>query len=141
MSKMKKVFVFGTFDFLHVGHIHLLEKAQALGNYLIVCVARDSVVQEIKKRHPIHNEQERMRIIRSLSMVDQVVLGDETIGTYVALARVQPDIIVLGYDQTMLEKNIITFLQKSNWDTTVHRIDSYHPDKKKSSKIKQALNI
>jgi len=138
---MKKVLLFGTFDFLHIGHIHILETAKKHGDRLVVSVARDCVVEAIKGKKSIHNEQERKRIVESLSLVDEVVLGDERMSTYEVVERVQPDVIVLGYDQEELKQDIERFLKHTGKQIDLLVADAYGKDKRKSSMIKKALHI
>ena|SRR3989344_2368784 len=95
---MKTVLVTGTFDFLHRGHLYLLQEAQKLGDRLVVLIARDSTVKKIKGRFPIHHEKERRELVASIRMVDQAILGDRK-DPYRVIEQVKPDIICLGYDQ------------------------------------------
>ena len=73
---MKKIITFGTFDVFHVGHINILERAAALGDYLIVGVSSDKLNFDKKNRYPIYNESDRMKIIQSLKFVDQVFIEE-----------------------------------------------------------------
>lgn len=76
---MRIIYTYGVFDILHVGHIILLEKARKLGDYLIVGIVGDKVIHATKgKDRPINNEQDRSRVISSLSCVDAVVYQYES---------------------------------------------------------------
>lgn len=141
MKREKTILIFGTFDFLHIGHIHFMKKSKALGDTLVVCIARDDTVEEIKGKRPIHDEEERKALVGELHMADEVVLGDQTLGSYGIVRRVQPDIIAVGYDQTAFEEDLQAYIKKNTMDILVKRIGAYQPKEKKSSKIKQALNI
>ena len=70
---MIKVITYGTFDLLHHGHIRLLERAKSLGDYLIVGVSTDELVQQEKHKTPVIPYEERKEIIAALKYVDQVV--------------------------------------------------------------------
>ena len=70
---MIKVITYGTFDVLHYGHIRLLERAKALGDYLIVGVTSDDYD---KIRGKINNRQtlmERVAAVSSLGIADEVI--------------------------------------------------------------------
>lgn len=67
---MKTVVTFGTFDVLHVGHLHLLERAARLGDRLVVGVSTDALNQEKKARSAVYPEHERLELIRALRCVD-----------------------------------------------------------------------
>ena len=69
---MKKVITFGTFDVFHIGHVSILERAKSYGDYLIVGVSSDNLNFSKKGRVPIYNENDRKKIIKSLSCVDEV---------------------------------------------------------------------
>ncbi|KAK7199693.1 ethanolamine-phosphate cytidylyltransferase [Novymonas esmeraldas] len=70
------VYVDGSFDLFHIGHIRVLEKARELGDYLIVGVYEDQVVNEQKgKNYPIMNLNERVLGVLSCRYVDEVVMG------------------------------------------------------------------
>lgn len=71
---MKRVIVSGYFNPLHGGHLDMIEAARALGDYLIVVVNNDKQ-QLLKKGKVILDEQNRMRLIRSLRAVDEVLLS------------------------------------------------------------------
>lgn len=93
---MKTVMAQGTFDVLHPGHIHYLEKSAGLGEKLVVVIARDSRVSE--RKNLAFTEDERRRIIGSLEAVDEAVLGVEG-DIYETVKKISPDVITLGHDQ------------------------------------------
>ena len=75
--KMQHVVItFGTFDLLHIGHINILERSRKLGNKLVVGVSSDLLSMRKKGRTPLYNENDRMKIVRSLSFVDDVFLEE-----------------------------------------------------------------
>jgi FAD synthetase len=93
---MKTVLAQGTFDILHPGHLHYLEKSSELGNELIVVIARDSRVKDKKDLH--FEEGERKRMVQALEVVDKAILGSEG-DIYTTVSEVDPDVVTLGYDQ------------------------------------------
>lgn len=68
---MKKVLTYGTFDTLHFGHIRLLERARALGNYLAVGLSTDEF-NATKGKKALHSFEERRRLLLSCRYVDEV---------------------------------------------------------------------
>jgi glycerol-3-phosphate cytidylyltransferase len=97
-GKLKRVITFGTYDVLHVGHIRILQRARALGDYLIVGVSTDALNYSKKQKYPIYNEADRMEIIRSIAGVDEVFLEDslELKGEYIK--EFNADLLVMGDD-------------------------------------------
>ena len=74
---MKTIFVNGTFDILHPGHVQLLNYARSLGDSLIVAIDSDRRVRELKgKDRPINSEDDRKFMLENLSSVDSVWLFD-----------------------------------------------------------------
>ena len=68
---MKTIFVNGTFDLLHRGHLELLNYAKSLGDYLCVGIDTDVRVKEKKgEKRPIHNQNERKFFLENLKAVD-----------------------------------------------------------------------
>ena len=92
------IITFGTFDVFHVGHIHILERAAALGDKLIVGVSSDKLNYSKKGRNPIYCEKDRLKIISSLTFVDQVFLEEslELKGQYIKDYNI--DVLVMGDD-------------------------------------------
>ncbi|EKD68199.1 MAG: Cytidylyltransferase [uncultured bacterium] len=141
MSNMKKVLSFGTFDFLHSGHIFTFEKARKLGDTLIVSVARDRAIKKIKGKNPLHTEDERLALVRHIDMVDEAFLGDEELGVYSFFKKFVPDIIALGYDQPELKKDVEAFIATNEYHTICITLPPYKNGKTKSSTIKKSLGL
>lgn len=97
---MKKIITFGTFDVFHVGHINILERAAALGDYLIVGVSSDKLNFDKKNRYPIYNESDRMKIIQSLKFVDQVFIEESLELKLEYIKKYNANILVMGDDWT-----------------------------------------
>ena len=105
---MKVVLVHGVWDLLHVGHLAHLERAAKMG-YLVVSVVADKFVT---KRKPIYGETARVRLLRSLRCVDQVVLCKAP-GPEALISKLHPDIYVRGSDymgKEMPESALLTHL-------------------------------
>ena len=73
---MKKVITYGTFDLLHTGHINILRRAKALGDYLIVAVSTDEF-NMLKHKEAYHSFEERKQILEAIKYVDEVI-GEDT---------------------------------------------------------------
>lgn len=70
---MKTIFVNGTFDILHAGHVQLLKFAKSLGNHLIVAIDTDDRVKLLKgDKRPINNQFDRKYILENIRCVDEV---------------------------------------------------------------------
>lgn len=96
---MIKVAASGYFNPLHKGHVEYLQKARALGDYLVVIVNSD-LQRAIKNSKPFMDEQERMFIVGALECVDEVFLSiDEDATVCRSLEAVSPDIFAKGGDR------------------------------------------
>jgi cytidyltransferase-like protein len=94
------VCVSGYFNPLHAGHIEYFEKSKALGTKLIVIVNNDKQSM-LKKGSSFMNENERLKIIRSLRIVDMAVLAiDDDRTVCKTLESVRPHIFTNGGDQS-----------------------------------------
>ena len=95
---MRKVITFGTFDVFHVGHVRILERAKAHGDYLIVGVSSDALNFAKKGRNPIYSEDDRRKIISSLSCVDEVFFEESLELKREYIDSYQADVLVMGDD-------------------------------------------
>ncbi len=125
----------GVFDIIHPGHISTLNAAKALGDVLVVVVATDNTSEKMKKRKPLHSQEQRQELVNSLSMVDLCLIGQET-DIFKTVNRVRPQIIALGYDQVHQEKFITDGCKRINLDAKVARLQSPTPEIS-SSKIEK----
>jgi D-beta-D-heptose 7-phosphate kinase/D-beta-D-heptose 1-phosphate adenosyltransferase len=99
-TQTKKIVVAsGYFNPIHVGHIEYLERAKELGDKLVVIVNTDAQVK-IKGSVPFQTEQDRLRIVQSLKVVDQAILSIDTDGSVCrSLVFLKPDIFAKGGDR------------------------------------------
>ncbi len=114
MSKAKKtiVAVSGYFNPLHVGHLEMIEKAKKLGDYLVVIVNNDKQVK-LKGRVSFMDEKDRVKIIKAIKWVDEVVLSIDNykwengeVPIIKTLAKVKPNIFANGGDRRKDSANI-----------------------------------
>lgn len=132
MNKVK-VMATGVFDILHLGHLYFLNEAKKLGDELIVVVARDSTARKLK-HNPITPENMRLEMIKALKIIDNAVLGYED-DIYRIVEEIKPNIIVLGYDQTLDEGKIKEELQKRGLNIKVVRLQKFASDLDGTRKI------
>ena len=99
ISLRKRIFVNGTFDILHPGHIQLLNYAKSLGDSLTVGIDSDRRVAEKKgPSRPVNNVHDRAFMLNSLKAVDHVVVFDSDEELERCIKVVKPDIMVVGSD-------------------------------------------
>ena len=134
-NSLRVVLAGGVFDIIHPGHIYTLNAAKALGDVLVVVVATDNTSEKMKKRRPLHTQEQRNELVNSLSMVDLCLVGQED-GIFKTVNIVSPQIIALGYDQIHQEKFITEGCRKINLETKVARLQSPIPESS-SSKIEK----
>lgn len=94
----KRVITFGTYDVFHVGHLRLLERARAQGDYLIVGISTDELNRRKKQRDPVYTLAERMEIVAGLRCVDAVFAEESLELKRQYLIDHRADILVMGDD-------------------------------------------
>ena len=95
---MKKVITYGTYDLLHEGHVNLLRRAKALGDYLIVGVTNDSFDRERGKLNVRNNVLERVEAVKATGFVDQVIIEDYMGQKIDDILKYDVDIFAIGSD-------------------------------------------
>ena len=109
----KIVFTNGVFDILHLGHLHCLESALALGTKLVVGINSDSSVRRLGKapNRPIHSDFNRARILSALSCVDAVTIFDSDTPIQL-ITSISPDVLVKGgdYDPSCIDRDHPTYI-------------------------------
>lgn len=95
---MRKVITYGTYDLLHQGHINLLRRAKALGDYLIVGVTSDSFDRERGKLNVRNNVLERVEAVRKTGYADEIIIEDYIGQKIDDIQRYNVDIFAIGSD-------------------------------------------
>jgi cytidyltransferase-like protein len=95
----KKIFVSGCYDLLHSGHVAFFKEAAQYGK-LYVGIGSDATVSELKGRHTINSEQERLYMVRSVRYVADAFIntGSGMIDFEWELRRLKPDMFIVNED-------------------------------------------
>ena len=121
---MKKIWINGSFDIIHVGHIRLISYAKSLG---VIRVGLDSdkrISSKKGKSRPFTTLQDRTELISSINGVDSVVHFDSDNELIARIAEWKPDIMVIGSDYEGKEiigsdhVGEILFYPRSSYSTT-----------------------
>jgi cytidyltransferase-like protein len=102
----KKVFVTGSFDWLHSGHVRFFEEASELGD-LYVAVGHDENIRLLKgEGHPMFPQDERLYMVQAIRFVTQALLtsGHGWMDAAPEIARIRPDLYVVNEDGDKPEK-------------------------------------
>ena len=134
-DSLRIVLAGGVFDIIHPGHIHTLNAAKLLGDVLVVVVATDNTAVKMKKRTPLHSQEQRQELVNSLEVVDLCLIGQEN-DIFKTVNHVKPQIIALGYDQIHQERYITEGCKKIKLNAKVARLQSQMPESS-SSKIEK----
>lgn len=94
---MRRVLTYGTFDLLHHGHIRILRRAKALGDYLVVAVSTDEF-NEGKGKHSVHDYATRKEIVEAIRYVDLVIPEKSWEQKLDDVKRYDIDVVVMGDD-------------------------------------------
>jgi glycerol-3-phosphate cytidylyltransferase len=97
---MKRVITYGTFDMLHYGHVNLLKKAKALGDYLIVALSTDDFNLLEKQKKSYFNYEERKQLLEAIRYVDMVIPEKSWDQKINDIDEYRIDVFVIGDDWT-----------------------------------------
>lgn len=123
---MTKIFVNGSFDLIHIGHLDLLNYAKSLGNYLLVAIDSDRRISEKKgKDRPFNKQDNRFSLMTNLKAVDEVKIFDSDQELIDIIKEYKPDIMIVGSDYKNKHivgnehaKQVIFFDRVNNESTT-----------------------
>lgn len=131
--KMKRVLTYGTFDLLHYGHIRLLKRAKALGDYLIVAISTDEF-NAIKGKKAYHNYETRKEMLEAIRYVDLVIPEENWEQKASDVERYEVDVVVMGSDWAGSDR--FEYLKKSCELVFLDRTEGVS-----TTQIKQELNL
>lgn len=94
---MKRVITYGTFDLIHEGHIHILRRAKAMGDFLIVGLSTDHF-NRVKNKKAYHNYKQRKIVLQAIRYVDQIIPENTWEQKVDDIKQHDVDIFVMGDD-------------------------------------------
>ncbi len=128
---MKKVITYGTFDLLHVGHVNILRRAKALGDYLVVAISSDEF-NALKGKKAYYSFEDRKTILEAIKYVDEVI----------------PENTWEQKIQDVKDHNIDTFVMGHDWEGKFDFLKDYceviylpRTEGISTTKIKKDLNV
>jgi len=130
--------IFGTFDIIHMGHIHMFKEALEHGDHLVAIIARDCNVERVKGVGLLHSEEERLEFLKHIDIINTVCLGNKE-NPYSIIEEHKPDVIALGYDQKEYVDKLSDFLTTKNIEAKIVRLKPYLENKYKSGKIRKYI--
>lgn len=144
IKERARVLVFGTYDIIHPAHIRFLVEARQTANCydceLVVVLARDSSIERIKGHKPIFNEEQRIKLVSGLRVVDYAQLGKEGEDYFDVILDINPDYIILGYDQLPNDKPLLAFIKEHQLKITVFRLPHFESgDLSSSSEVRKKV--
>ena len=95
---MKKVITYGTFDLLHYGHINLLRRAKALGDYLIVALSTDQFNRCQKNKSSYFSYEQRKELLEAIRYVDMVIPEESWEQKRADIKKYGVDVFTIGDD-------------------------------------------
>ena len=95
---MKRVITYGTFDLLHYGHINLLRRAKALGDYLIVALSTDEFNWNAKQKKCYFSYEKRKQLLEAIRYVDLVIPEENWEQKKTDVKEFRIDTFVMGDD-------------------------------------------
>jgi glycerol-3-phosphate cytidylyltransferase len=118
IMNMKRVITYGTFDLLHYGHINLLRRAKALGDYLIVAVSTDEFNWNQKQKKSYFSYEERKAMVEAIRYVDLVIPEENWDQKMTDVEKYQADVFVIGDDwkgkfDFLKEKCEVVYLERT----------------------------
>ena len=128
---MKRIITYGTFDLLHYGHINLLKRARAMGDYLIVALSTDDFNLQ-KGKSCFFSFDERRQLLESVRYVDLVIREECWEQKARDIALYQIDTLVMGDDW------------RGRFDTLAPRCEVVYLERTpeiSTTKIKKELNL
>ncbi|MCI4351662.1 MAG: FAD synthase [Thermoplasmata archaeon] len=134
---MVRVMATGVFDLLHPGHLHFLEQAKALGDELVVVVARDQTARRLK-HEPYVPETLRRVMVEALKPVDRAILGSTT-DIFATVVDVRPDIIALGHNQAFDATEVESECHRRGVKVKVVRLGALQHDEMATRKIVERI--
>ena len=127
-----KVFVNGTFDILHIGHLELLNYAKSLGTYLVVAIDSDNRVTEKKgSDRPFNKIDNRVALLSNLKAVDKVLVFNTDFELESIIEQYNPDIMLVGSDwkdKTVIGSEYakeLVFFDRTIDESTTKTIENY----------------
>jgi len=100
---MRRILTYGTFDLLHYGHIRILQRAKAQGDYLVVAVSTDEF-NAIKGKKAYHNYETRKKMLEAIRYVDLVIPENDWNQKRNDVNEYKIDEVVMGSDWEGNEK-------------------------------------
>ena len=97
---MKRIITYGTYDLLHYGHINLLRRAKALGDYLIVVLSTDEFNWNEKHKRTYFTYEQRKQLLESIRYVDLVIPEENWEQKKTDVHKYDVDVFVIGDDWT-----------------------------------------
>lgn len=95
---MKKVITYGSFDLFHNGHYRLLQRAKALGNYLIVGITTEHYDETRGKLNIVDSLMERIEHVRQTGFADEIIIEDHLGQKVEDIQKYHIDIFAIGSD-------------------------------------------
>ncbi|MFA6018296.1 MAG: adenylyltransferase/cytidyltransferase family protein [Patescibacteria group bacterium] len=130
---MKTGLVFGTFDGLHEGHRAMFKQARDIVDQVVVALPSDEAVLSLKGKAPKYTWKDRSSALAESRLVDEIISGDEEIGAYKVIAQINPEVVFVGYDQTVLQKDLEEFFHHQTHSPEIITLNAYYPERYKSS--------